>query len=482
MKKHYLLLGTLFLTLSINTYAAKTQAIQKSSTYYERDPLSQAFINVAKQATPAVVFIKVHVGGDSDFNEFEGPADPNSPFPFGDDLFKRFFGLPPGKSTPPQPIGQGSGFFVTSDGYIMTNAHVVKNASKIEVALNDGQVVPATLVGKDVHTDIAIIKIEKINNSEFPFLRLADPDLIEVGDWVMAIGNPFGLEATVTTGIVSAKGRKNLQINTYENFIQTDAAINPGNSGGPLLNVVNGEVIGVNTAIFSKNGGYMGIGFAIPSNMAAYIMDQLIQKGSVTRGFLGVLLQPVDKEIAAAFKMAKAEGVLISTIEKGTPADKAGLEQGDIILECNGKPIQSVPEFRYELSSFPPGTEVVLKIYRKGKSFDKKIVLGAAEDIKGVNPISQKLGIEVQTLNADYAQQLGYKSTESGLVITKIKAGSLAAKAGLRPGFLIQAVNHDKVSSLEEYEAALTKRGFEKHILLLVRQGTLTKFYSLKME
>lgn len=374
-------------------------------------------------------------------------------------------------------MSQGSGFFVSADGYAMTNAHVVKGADKITLVLTDGREMDATLVGADPHTDIAVVKVE---GSDFPYVSFGDSDDIEVGEWVVAIGTPFQLEASLTVGVVSARGRQNLRITDYEDFIQTDAAINPGNSGGPLLNL-KAQVIGINTAIVSRSGGYMGIGFAIPSNMAKQIMDQIIEKGIVTRGFLGVSLQPVDKDIADAFNLQKAEGALISEVIKDSPADKAGIKQGDIIIEYNKIPLKSLQNFRKDISMTAPGSTVQLKVNRKGEILSIAVQLGSASDNTASEGVVQKLGMEIENLTPDVAKQLGYSSKEEGVVITKVKPGSLAALAGMRPGFLIQAVNHRKVNSVSDFNDAITQME-NKRALFLVRQGNVTRFYSIKME
>jgi serine protease Do len=280
--------------------------------------------------------------------------------------------------------------------------------------------------------------------------------------------------------VVSARGRQNLRIADLEDFIQTDAAINPGNSGGPLLNLKS-EVIGINTAIVSRSGGYMGIGFAIPSNMAKSIMTQLIEKGTVIRGFLGVSLQPVDKDIADAFNLPKPEGALISEVIKGSPADKAGLKQGDIVIECNKTPIKSLQNFRKDISMMNPGTTVELKVNRKGEILTIPIQLGSASDDSASEGMVQKLGMEIENLTPDLAKQLGYSNKEEGVVIIKVKPGSPAALAGLRPGFLVQAVNHRKVSNVSDFKDAINQTE-NKRILFLVRQGNATRFYSIKVE
>ncbi len=441
---------------------------------------SEMFTSVAAKAAPASVFLRVEINPAD--NENFGQMDPNAN-PFGDDFLNKFFGFPQGRQMPPQTqVGQGSGFIVSADGLIMTNNHVVRGADKIEVTLNDGQVRTAKLIGTDPRTDLAIVKIDKIDGNDFPFLQLGDSENLEVGEWVIAIGNPFQLQASVTVGVVSAKGRQGLRITDQEDFIQTDAAINPGNSGGPLLNL-EGKVIGINTAIASRSGGYMGIGFAIPSNMAQHVMDQLVQKGSVTRGFLGIELQTVDKEIAEGFNLPKVEGVLITSISKNSPAEKAGLQTGDIILELNGKPIKSRDTFRNQISMMDPGSEAKLKVFRKGKNIMVNVKLDAVPD-ETSSPVvvSQKLGIEVENLSPELSRQLGYAMTDEGVVITKIKPGSPAALAGLRPGCLIQAINHKKIANTDDYEAVIAENGKNKRILLLVKYGKATRFYSIRID
>ncbi len=444
---------------------------------------SKGFSAVAKTATPAVVFIKVQSTPEAQ-EAYASPFNFQSPFSdqFGDEFFKRFFGSPQQFGQPQKPapqLSQGSGFFVSPDGYIMTNAHVIKGADKITVTLNDGRELDATLIGEDPHTDVAIIKTEGAN---FPFVTFGNSDEMDIGEWVVAIGSPFQLEASLTVGVISAKGRQNLRITDLEDFIQTDAAINPGNSGGPLLNL-NSEVIGINTAIVSRTGGYMGIGFAIPSNMAKNIMDQLIDKGAVTRGFLGVSLQPVDKDIADAFNLLKPEGALISEVVKDSPADKAGLKQGDIILECNRAPVKSLQSFRNDVSLMSPGSSIQLKLNRKGEIVNLPVTLGTANQaLASASGVVQRLGMEIDNLTQDLSKQLGYVKGEEGVVITKVKPGSPAALAGIRPGYLIQAINHKKVASLDDFSEAMNSPDNKNNVLMLVRQGNMTRFYSIKLD
>lgn len=465
-------------TLLFSNAFAETKSDCKCSP----EQFSKAFTSVAKTASPAVVFIKVQGAPEErDLFGSQGGA-PQSPFDqFGDDFFNRFFGAQPngGRGKPTPQLSQGSGFLVTADGYVLTNAHVIKGAEKITVVFHDGRELDATVIGTDLHTDVAVVKVEGKN---FPFLPLGDSEKMDPGEWVIAIGSPFQLEATVTVGVISAKGRQNLRINDLEDFIQTDAAINPGNSGGPLINL-SCEVIGINTAIVSRSGGYMGIGFAIPSNMARNIMSQIIDKGAVTRGYLGISLQPVDKDIAEAFNLDRPEGALVSEVIKDSPADKAGVKQGDIILEYNKIPVRTMGGFRNEISLMEPGTTINLKINRKGQIIMVPVKLGTANDKQlASGGIVGKLGMEVDNLTPEVATQLGYNSNEQGVVITKIKPGSPAATAGLRPGFIVLAINHKKVINVGEFNDVMNESAKTKRALFLIRQGNVVRFYPVKIE
>ncbi len=468
-----------FLSYSIQAESQTSQLKPKCTCSPEEiaQAVSQARSNIAEKAIPGVVFIKVELENGDDNSFPFGYGD--SPFNAPDDDFNRFFGSPFGRPQPPQPqIGQGSGFIVSADGYIFTNSHVVKGSSKIDVTLNNGQILPATLVGTDPNTDIAVIKIEGKN---FPFLKFGNSDDLRIAEDVMAIGSPFALDASVTHGIVSGKKRQ-LQIADYEDFIQTDAAINPGNSGGPLLNI-RGEVIGINTVIISRSGGFMGIGLAIPSNMAKNVMQQLIEKGSVTRGFLGVTLQPVDKDIAEGFNLDKVEGALVADVSKGSPADQAGLKQGDIILEYNGTPIKTFQGFRNDIALMNPGSVVKLKINRKNQILNISVTLGTLSTNNATpGVLDQKLGIEVQELTPQLSKQLGYTQGEMGVVVTKVKPGSPGANGGIRPGCLIVEINRKKVSNMTEYNENLKEAAKTKRIVLLMRQGAVVKFVSIRLE
>ncbi len=441
--------------------------------------LSNAFTSVAKEAMPAVVSIKV----EKSVEVAGGPFGLNDPFGlFNDDLLRKFFGdrmaPPPQRPRKYQEQGQGSGFIISKDGYILTNNHVVGDVDKITVELQDGRKFEnAKLIGTDPGSEVALIKIDGDN---FPILPMGDSDKIEIGDWVVAIGNPFGLSETVTVGVISAVGRSNVHIAAYEDFIQTDAAINPGNSGGPLIDL-DGRVIGINTAIFSQSGGYMGIGFAIPINMAKTIESQLKAHGKVTRGYLGLLAQDVTADMANLLGLKSSEGVVVSSIEKGSPADKAGLVTGDVLMEMDGKKIESYDALRNQVAMLNPGTDVKFLIMRDGKTRQLTVTLGErpAEVSRGgrsqpERPSEQALGVTVQNVTKDLADQLGYRIGE-GVVVTGVEPGSPAGNAGIQPGDLIESVNRQSISSVEDFEKIIS-RVKEDKVLLLVRRGEYSRF------
>ncbi|MDR3624693.1 MAG: Do family serine endopeptidase [Chlamydiales bacterium] len=439
---------------------------------------SKAISKIAKQSVSAVVFIESEMPSSSK-GRGEGEIDL-----FRDDFFNKFFGMPsphmrPKKSSP--DIVRGSGFLVSKDGYILTNNHVVEDAEKISVTLYGGKKVEAKLIGNDPKSDLAVIRIE---GDSYPFLTLGDSDQVDIGEIVMAIGNPFGLDATVTLGVVSAKGRNDLHLTDFEDFIQTDAAINPGNSGGPLIDA-DGNVIGINTAIVSgsSNGGSMGIGFAVPSSMAQRIMDQLIKTGEVVRGYLGVSMQPVDENLAASFKLAKPQGALAAEVVKDSPAEKAGLKQGDIIVAFNDNPVDNISAFRNSVSMMAPGTKLKLKIIRDGKEEFITITIGSYPEAEKLasKEITSKLGFSVEELTSDLSSRLGY-TAEKGVVVTKVIPGSLAELAGIKAGSLIISVDRKEVASVGEFEKAM-KESYPNHrVLLLVKQGPYVRFVSLKFD
>ena len=445
----------------------------------------RGFSGVAAKATPAVVFIQV---------EKQVPAGNmqyyfNNPFDlFGEEFSERFFGqqMPrrnmPRRKQPQQMFkqtGQGSGFLISRDGYILTNTHVVGDVDKITVRLSDGREFLAKRIGADPKTEVALIKIE--TKEELPFLAIGKPATLQIGEWVIAIGNPFGLKETLTVGVVSAKGRSNIGITDYENFIQTDAAINPGNSGGPLLNI-DGEVIGINTAIFSRSGGYMGIGFAVPIDMAMRIKEQLVATGKVTRGYIGVILNPGDvtKEMAASFGRSEAGGVLIADVQKDGPADKAGIKSGDILIELDGNKIKENTSFRNDVAQILPNKKTELTVFREGKVKKVSVTVAAFPDDAQAaggaqvnEAVLDKLGLGVEELTDDLAQQLGYDARH-GVVISDVAQGSVAEEAGLRPGMLILEVNRSEVKNVQEFEKAVGKaKGGNVLVRVKTKEGTV---------
>lgn len=451
----------------------------------------RGFSAVAAQATPAVVFIQVEKQvpmGNMQYY-FNNPFDL-----FGEEFGQRPFGQPfdrrqmPRHGRQPQQMykqmGQGSGFLISKDGYILTNTHVVGDVDKITVRLADGREFKAKRIGADSKTEVALIKIEGDN---LPFLSIGDPNKLMTGEWVIAIGNPFGLKETLTVGVVSAKGRSNIGITDYEDFIQTDAAINPGNSGGPLLNI-DGEVIGINTAIFSQSGGYMGIGFAVPIDMAMSIKDQLVATGKVTRGYIGVMLNPgeVDPDLAQSFGRKEGGGVLVADVQKDGPAEKAGIKSGDIIVELNGKKVQSNTAFRREVAQILPNTKIDVGIFRDGKTKKVNVTVGTFPDEVATEGESgsatgalEKIGFQVQELTRDLAERFGYE-TGRGVIVAEVEPGSAAEEAGLKPGMLVLEVNRSEVNSPRQFEEAV-KKGKGGNVLLRVKAEKNTFFLHLRL-
>ena len=454
----------------------------------------KAFASVARAVSPSVVFIQVEgKTPGSTITRFSSPFGEHGPF--GDDLFKRFFGdrFPgmPGIPEPDRPrgerpaIGQGSGFvFAAKDGllsdktYILTNNHVVEGAEKIRVKFQDGSQFDAKVRGRDPQSDVAVVEIDA---GGLPALRWGDSKGLEVGEWVAAIGNPFGLSHTLTVGVVSAKGRTSVGINDYEDFIQTDAAINPGNSGGPLVNL-DGEVVGVNTAIFSRSGGYMGVGFAIPSDLAKAIANQLIKQGEVTRGYLGIVIQQLTPELAESFAIDAGQGILVAQVNDDSPAEKAGLRQGDVIVAYRGEPVREVGSFRNRVSLTPPGSREELTVLRDGKRETLKVTIGELSEDK---PIAQgpaqsadEIGLTVQTLTPQLAEQIDARPGE-GVVVTEVRPGSIAAAAGIEPGSVVLQVNRKAVKNAADFRRAVEEGSSRKRLLLLIRKDGMQRYLAL---
>jgi serine protease Do len=439
----------------------------------------KAFTSVAKKAMPAVVFIKIEK-----IVAVQQPGYHNDPYSyFGDDFLQRFFrGRMPSRRYR-QMMGQGSGFLISKDGYILTNNHVVGNADRILVQLSDGREFEAKLIGTDPRSEVAVIKIE---GDDFPYVELGDSASLEIGEWVIAVGNPFGLSETLTVGVVSAKGRSDMGIAEYEDFIQTDAAINPGNSGGPLLNI-DGSVVGINTAIYSQSGGYMGIGFAIPINMAKAIKNQFIKNdGKMIRGYLGVTYnrQDMDEDMAKSFGLDKAEGVLVAGVIDSSPADKAKLQEGDIILAIDGRPVANNSSFRNTIAFLSPETEISLTVFRDGKKRKVKVAIGVypddREDAVIATELSEKIGVSVQELTRDLARRFGYEVDE-GVIVSKVEPGTPAHQEGIQAGYLIMGINRRPVKSIREYEEAMAEAAKQDVVLLKIRNTDYLWYVTLRL-
>jgi len=408
------------------------------------------------------------------------------------EMFRHFFDLPQGprqqQALPAQKrTSLGSGVIASSDGYILTNNHVVENADEINVRLSNAEEYRAKIIGRDPKTDLALIKIEP--KHELPYVTFGDSERLRVGDWVFAIGNPFGFEQTVTAGIVSGKGRA-IGDGPYQNFIQTDASINPGNSGGPLFNL-SGELMGINTAIFSRSGGNIGLGFAIPSNMAKSVFSQLKGAGKVTRGMIGVIIQPVTQDLARQFKLDRAVGALIGQITPGGPAEKAGIKAGDIILKYQGQLITQGNMLPALVAETPVGTKAQVVLFRDGKEVPITVVIGelpedqttiGSSSKSSPNTFENDLGFTVQTLTPELAQSLGIDE-QSGLLVSDVRPGSLAADSGLqRWDLLVEAgtgANRRPITSAKELENVLTANKGQ-NILILVKSNKQTRFVLLK--
>ncbi len=447
---------------------------------------SKAFTAVSKKAIPAVVFVNVQKtveissphGGRSPFgDDSQGSSD------LDEEFLERFFGFRRPRQGSPrkyEQLAQGSGFIISTDGYILTNDHVVGKVDKITVTLQDGRKLDAEVIGTDPKSDVAVIKVDADN---LPMIELGDSDALEVGEWVIAIGSPFGLDATVTVGVVSAKGRGGIGVADYEDFIQTDAAINLGNSGGPLLNI-EGKAIGLNTAIFSQSGGYMGIGFAIPINMAKHIKEQLIKTGEVTRGYLGIQMDEVKPELAEFFDLKPNQGISVLRVFSDSPADEGGLKAGDIILEIDGEEIEGSQQFKNMIAMVQPGTEVTLLVYRDGEELKKKVEIGSLSDSSfatNVSEVAGKLGLSVQELTEDLSRQFGYEVGE-GVIVSEVTNGGIAAKAGIRAGMLIIRVNRRDVNSVAQFNTALEETAKTSKALMLIKYEDLQQYVVLRLD
>jgi serine protease Do len=440
--------------------------------------MGKAFASIAEKASPAVVGIRATrtVRGDAKSREYSY-GDPN---PFGEDLFDYLLRRrSPRRDEQPAPkekeVAQGSGFIVAADGFILTNNHLVGKAQEIAVQLGDGRKFSGKIVGTDPETDVAVIRIAAEN---LPYVELASSDTLEVGEWVIAIGNPFGLSHTVTAGIVSAKGRNQMGVANYEDFIQTDAAINLGNSGGPLLNL-DGKAVGINTAIIGP-GGNIGIGLAIPISMAKMVYEQLRDSGKVVRGYLGVEIDNLEAGMGEFFGAQNGKGAVVMRVLDDSAAAKAGVKADDIIVELEGEPVATANDLMNRVAMYRPGSKIDVVVVREGKrktiaiTLDKRpqeVADAAGGGVRARGP----LGISVQTLTRQLATQLGYEGL-SGVVVDEVESGSLADDYGIEPEMLIMEVNREPVRNVKQYNEAMAKAKEKGKVLLRIRSEDWTKF------
>lgn len=442
--------------------------------------LSRAFQRVAKNVTPAVVNVTARKGGGP-----QGDANEGQPQQM-DDLFRQFFG-PQFRSGPRMPVPPresfGSGVIVSADGYILTNNHVIEGAELVTVSTGDNAKFTAKVVGTDPATDIAVLKIE---GETFPFAPLGDSEQLNVGEWVIAIGNPFSLSHTVTAGIVSAKGRvqRDLGEVQFQDFIQTDAAINPGNSGGPLLNL-RGQVVGINSAILSRAGGNIGIGFAIPANLAQSVMTQLIDGGKVQRGFVGVVPQDLDDDLARSFGYSGTSGALIAEVSAGSPAEAAGLKQGDIVVRVGSRTTNNANSLRNAIAQIAPGKTAPFEVFRDGKklTLDVKVanreesIAAAGENAEVSN---STLGVSVAELTDQVRERLRDRRAPSGVLVTKVTPGSLTAQLGLRVDDIILEVNRSRVENVEQFVNAASNLNTREGVRLTVRSRGVNQYLFIR--
>jgi serine protease Do len=431
----------------------------------------RAFSEIVNAVSPAVVNISTTKVFRRDTRSlFEDPFF---------DLFNPFHDYVVPKKWKEQSLG--SGVIVSSDGYIITNNHVVEKGDEIKVTLFDKRTFKGKIVGADPKTDIAIVRIDA---RDLPTLTWGDSEKLQVGEFVLAIGNPYSLSHTVTMGIISAVGRANVGIADYEDFIQTDAAINPGNSGGPLVNI-KGELIGINTAIFSRTGGYQGIGFAVPSNMVRLVMDQLVQKGKVTRGWIGVTIQELTPELAQKFGLKKSNGALVSDVVKDSPAGKAGIMRGDVITEFNGKEVKDVSNLRNMVAQSKIGSEISMRIFRSGKEYTVKVfIIELPREVAEVVPdqlpndanVEVLTGLTVMDLTKEIIRQLGFNKDERGVVVVKVEPGSPADESEIKKGDIIKEIDKKSVNNVEDFNSIVSKIKKNDTVLLFINRGG-KKFY-----
>ncbi len=466
----------LLLSTAVPMHAKETGISQGTKSFLQQ--LSSSLAEVAEAVKPSVVNISTTTTTTMEDNPF-GEM-------FNDPFFRHFFGDQFDHQEGKRPQKRkssalGSGVIVSADGFILTNNHVIKDADEIKVLLSDKREFTGKVIGTDPKTDIAVVKIDAKN---LPVLSLGDSDTLKTGDVVFAIGNPFGLNQTITMGIVSAVGRSNVGIADYEDFIQTDAAINPGNSGGALVNS-DGNLVGINTAIFSTSGGYMGIGFAIPSNMVRSVMDSIVKHGKVVRGWLGVGIQNLTPDLAEHFGVKTRQGALVTEVNKDSPADKAGMKRSDVITAYNGKPIEDTTVLRNMVAETKPGTSAVITVIREGKAKTLTVTIGELQEKEGKKTIRKAerdnalKGVTVQELTDDLRKQLGVDDDVTGVAVSDV-AGDSPAAGLLARGDVIQQVNQKDIAGIADFEKALSGLKPKDTVLLLIARKGGSLYLTIK--
>ena len=490
------LLGTMFI-IGSQSFVPFPASGSASTTTTVTGPVgtlpANGFTEVAKAVTPAVVNITTVIGekisgrrGQDEMRERmeEFFGGPNGPFGPKGPSGPKFRG-PEGPSEPRgfHGGGQGSGVIVAPDGYVLTNNHVIDGAREVTVTLPDKREFPGRIVGTDPKTDLAVVKIEGKN---LPTVAWGDASKLQVGEYVLAVGNPFGLNSTVTLGIVSALGRGRMGITQYEDFIQTDAAINPGNSGGALVNT-KGELVGINTAIFSQSGGYQGVGFAVPTSMGQPIYESLVKHGKVVRGYLGIGIQDLNQDLAKSFDLTDRKGALVTEVKEESPADQGGLKQGDVITSYQNLPVDDAVALQRLVTKTPVGSKVPLKVMRNGHEKDLSVMVGEQPGDQKIAKADEEAkdfafaGVAVQDLDRDAARELGLKGKTHGVVVTSVEPDSGADKAGLMPGDVIREINRQPVKSVKEFEkvSSTVKKG--ENVLILINRRGASLFLSAKV-
>ncbi len=454
--------------------AAASQAVSTTQA------LAPGFTEVAKAVTPAVVNITTSMGDRG--HEARGQRDRMR------ERMEEFFGSPGGPRMPQDPPerrrgGMGSGVIVSPEGSIITNNHVIDGARELTVTLPDKREFKGKVIGTDPKTDLALIKVEA---KDLPHVAWGDSSKLQVGEYVLAVGNPFGLNSTVTLGIVSALGRGRMGITQYEDFIQTDAAINPGNSGGALVNA-RGELVGINTAIFSQTGGYQGVGFAVPASMAQPVYDSLAKTGKVVRGYLGVGIQEVTQDLAKSFGLKQTQGALVSDVNEDSPAEQAGFKQGDVIIGYQGSPVEDPVAVQRIVTRTPVGTKATVKVARNGNEMDLTVTIGEQPDTVKIASFEQGssehplAGVAVQELDPQIARDLGLTKKTQGVVVMDVEPDSLASQAGLTQGDVIREINKQPVNSVKDYEKIMSSLKKDQQVLLLINRRGASLFLSVKV-